>query len=163
LNAGKQINIEVGIPENVINGIELEMITDITFSAIQDEFKGEVIEIAPSLDPSTATYLVKIEILEANSAIRPGMAANVTINLSAQAAEDNAIVIPIKAVGEDGDGNFVLLVEVIDDETAMIKKQKVEIGDLTGNGFKIISGISEGQKIATAGLQTLLNGQKVRL
>lgn len=163
LNAGQQINVEVGIPENVINGITLNMETDISFSAIKDVFKGSVIEIAPSLDPNTATYLVKIEILDANASIRPGMASNVTINLSAQATEDNGIVVPVKAVGEDGNGNFVLLVEVIDDETAMIKKQKVQIGELTGNGFKIISGISEGQKIATAGLQTLLNGQKVRL
>jgi len=163
LNAGEQINIEVGIPENVINGIHLKMETEISFSAIADNFIGEVIEIAPSLDPSTATYLVKIEILDANSAIRPGMAANITVNLSAQATEDNAIVIPVKAVGEDGNGNFVFLVEVIDDKTAVIKKQKVEIGELTGNGFKILSGISEGQKIATAGLQTLLHGQKVRL
>jgi len=163
LNAGAQINIEVGIPENVINGISLEMETDISFSAFQDTFKGTVIEIAPSLDPNTATYLVKIEILNATSSIRPGMAANVTVNLSAQVTEDNSIVIPVKAVGEDGDGNFVLIIDTIDDETAMIKKQKVEIGELTGNGFKILKGISEGQKIATAGLQTLLNGQKVRL
>ncbi|GAG63280.1 unnamed protein product, partial [marine sediment metagenome] len=35
--------------------------------------------------------------------------------------------------------------------------------ELTNEGFKIVSGLSEGQKIATAGLQTLLDGQKVKL
>ena len=44
-----------------------------------------------------------------------------------------------------------------------VEKQKITVGELTPEGFVIHSGLSVGQKIATAGLQTLLNGQEVKL
>jgi hypothetical protein len=39
----------------------------------------------------------------------------------------------------------------------------VTVGNLTVQGFEITSGLESGQKIATAGLQTLLDGQQVKL
>ena len=51
----------------------------------------------------------------------------------------------------------------IRDRIGTVKKQHVTLGDLNNEGFKVISGITEGQKIATSGLQTLLEGQKVSL
>jgi len=164
LNAGDQINIEVGLPENVINRVQLGMNIDISFSAFEEKFKGNVIEIAPIADASSATYPVKIGITNPTSAIKPGMAANVTINLAdSEEVKSDALVVPVKAVGEDGDGNFVFVIESEDGKTGIAKKQHIEIGELTNEGFKINSGLSAGQKIATAGLQTLLDGQAVKL
>ena len=47
-------------------------------------------------------------------------------------------------------------------ETATVRKQVVRIGELTPEGFEVLDGLEAGQKIATAGLQTLLDGQRVR-
>ena len=71
-------------------------------------------------------------------------------------------MIPAKSVGEDAQGNFVFLIEESSTQTT-VKKQAITVGKLTSNGFEILSGLSSGQKIATAGLQTLLNGQQVKL
>ncbi len=165
LNAGDHTNIEVGLPENVINKVRLGMNPEISFSALVDKkFTGNVIEIAPIVDEGSATYPVKIDITDPAKEIKPGMTANVTFNFNQeQAKTDLALVIPVKAVGEDGEGNFVFLIESEDGTIGIAKKHRIEIGELTADGFKIISGLSEGQKIATAGLQTLLDGQKVKL
>lgn len=164
LNAGDQINIEVGLPENLINRVKVGMSTDISLSALDEKFQGNVIEVSPIVDPNSATYPVKIGITNPESAIKPGMAANVTFNFASNETEDNgALIIPLKAVGEDGNGNFVFLIESEDDKTGVAKKQTIEVGELTSEGFKVKSGLEEGQKIAVAGLQTLLDGQKVRL
>jgi multidrug efflux system membrane fusion protein len=56
----------------------------------------------------------------------------------------------------------VFLVEG-DDKAAHVKKQAIKIGDLTPEGFEVTEGLKVGQKVATAGLQTLLNGQEVKL
>ncbi len=45
----------------------------------------------------------------------------------------------------------------------MSKKQYIKVGDLSSEGFTVTDGLSIGDKIATAGLQTLLDGQQVRL
>ncbi|WP_106795058.1 efflux RND transporter periplasmic adaptor subunit [Aquimarina sp. Aq78] len=165
LNAGDQTNIEVGLPENVINKVKLGMNPEISFSALTGKkFKGNIIEISPIVNEGSATYPVKIDIADATEDIKPGMTANVTFNfVDTQTKNDTALVIPVKSVGEDGDGNFVFLIESEDGTTGIAKKHRIEIGELTTGGFKIKSGLTEGQKIATAGLQTLLDGQKVKL
>ncbi|WP_299212343.1 efflux RND transporter periplasmic adaptor subunit [uncultured Aquimarina sp.] len=165
LNAGDHTNIEVGLPENVINKVQLGMNPEISFSALGDKkFSGNVIEIAPIVGEGSASYPVKIDITDSTKEIKPGMTANVTFNFgNTQTSSDTALVIPVKAVGEDGEGNFVFLIESEDGTKGVAKKHRVEIGELTTDGFKIKSGLAEGQKIATAGLQTLLDGQKVKL
>jgi len=164
LNAGEEINIMVGLPENVINKVQTGMEVDIAVSAIEGGLKGNILEVSPVVDSNSSTYPIKIDITPPNSAVKPGMAANVTFNFGAgQEANDDTLVVPVKAIGEDGNGNYVFIVETEDDKTGTVKKQTIEVGELTGDGFKIKSGLNGGEKIATAGLQTLLDGQKVRL
>jgi RND family efflux transporter MFP subunit len=165
LNAGKKINIALGLPENSINKVKIGMLTDLDFSAISGKtLKGKVIEVSPIIDASTSVYPVKIKIIDATDTIKPGMTANVTFNFGKEnAVKDNTLVIPVKSVGEDGNGNYVFLIESTDGKIGTVKKHIIELGELTESGFKIKSGLSAGDKIATAGLQSLLDGQKVKL
>ena len=165
LNAGKGVNVVVGLPENVINKVKLNMETVLNFSAIAGEvFKGSIIEIAPILDANSATFPVKIDIINPSETIKPGMATNITFDFNDSIkTTDNALIVPLKAVGEDGNGNFVFLIISEDGKTGQVKKQIITIGELTSSGFKILSGLKSGDKIATAGLQSLLDGQKVKL
>ena len=165
LNAGKGINVVVGLPENIINKVKLDSETTLHFSAIEGEtFKGTIIEIAPILDANSATYPVKIGIVKPTAAIKPGMATNITFDFSDSVkTTDNSLIVPVKAVGEDGKGKYVFLIESTDGKVGTVKKHPIKIGELTASGFKIESGLSAGDKIATAGLQSLLDGQKVKL
>jgi RND family efflux transporter MFP subunit len=164
LNAGTDINVMVGLPEKVINNVVLEMPVEIHFTSINEKYAGRVIEISPVVDQSSSTYPVKIELTSPNDRIKPGMAANVTFDFKKKEKDnDQSIVVPIKAVGEDGAGNFVFIVESREDGTGLVRKQKVEIGDMTSDGFTIVRGLTGGEAIAVAGLQTLVDGQAVSL
>ncbi|MCZ6595594.1 MAG: efflux RND transporter periplasmic adaptor subunit [Bacteroidetes bacterium] len=163
LNAGDELNIRVGLPESVINRVTMDMLARISFSAIDDTIEGRVFEISPVAERSSATYPVKLSIDNTNKDIRPGMAANVTFIFPNMNSNTDNPIIPVKAVGEDGVGNFVFLIESEGEDQAKVVKQYVELGGLTPEGFEVIKGLSNGQRIATAGLQTLLDNQKVRL
>ncbi len=63
----------------------------------------------------------------------------------------------------DGTGNYVFLIEPEANDIGVVKKHRVEVGQIVSDEFEITSGLKSGQYIATAGLQTLLDGQKVRL
>lgn len=163
LNAGTDVNVLVGLPENAINKVSVGMAVDINLSSIdQGEFKGAIIEVSPIVDPNTSTFPVKIDISKPTESIKPGMVANVSFTFGT-ANNSNQLVVPVKAVGEDGDGNFVMLIESSDNKIGIVKKQKITLGELTNDGFVVTKGLSKGQLIATAGLQTLLNNQKVKL
>ena len=165
LNAGDEVNVIVGIPESVINNITIGKSTDINFTSLEDgDLTGNIIEISPIVDPQTSTFPVKIDISNPTSAIRPGMVASVTFKFgSDQTSQSDMLIIPVKSVGEDDKGNFVFVIESDDQKVGIAKKQTITLGELTNSGFIVIEGLTEGQKIATAGLQTLLHGQKVKL
>ena len=164
LNAGTDMEITLGLPESVINGVKQNMIVDVALTSLQNQnFKGKVTEVAPAVDSNTATYPVRVMVTNPTDDIKSGMAANVTFDFGNKKTETKKeLVVPANAVGEDSSGRFVFLVEGEGDK-AKVKKQLVTLGELTSEGFEIKSGLSAGQRIATAGLQTLLDGQEVKL
>lgn len=164
LNAGTDMEISLGLPENVINRVKQNMDVIIDFSSIENQtFNGKITEVSPSVNQSTSTYPVRVHILNPTQDIKSGMAANVTFNFGSQKKIEKILVVPAKAVGEDGHGNFVFLVEETKNGNAIVKRQAVTVGELSSEGFEIKEGLFSGQKIAVAGLQTLLDGQEVRL
>lgn len=163
LNQGRDMQISLGLPENVINRVKEGIEVNIQMSSIQGEsFRGIVDEVSPSIDPLSSTYPVSVKVIDTSDQIKSGMAANVTFQFEEASKTEEALVIPAKAVGEDDQGNFVFLVESIGDST-VVKKQPIKVGELTSEGFEILNGLNPGQRVAIAGLQTLLDGQQVKL
>ena len=163
LNAGTEMEISLGLPESVITRVQAEAPVEIAFTSLfGQQFSGVVTEVSPSVDPNTATYPVRVRILDPTSDVRSGMTANVTFQFDMAENPSASLIVPARAVGEDDGGRYVLILDE-DGSTTRVRKQPVEVGALTVEGFEIVEGLAAGQKIATAGLQTLLNGQEVKL
>jgi len=163
LNAGTEMEIALGLPESIINEVHLNMPVGITLPSVGDKtFMGKVTELSPAVDTNTATYPTRVKLDEATEEIKTGMAANVTFELDENKSQGNALRIPAHAVGEDSSGRFVYVI-VEEGEQSVVKKNPIEVGDLSSDGFEVVQGLQVGQRIATAGLQTLLDGQHVSL
>jgi multidrug efflux system membrane fusion protein len=161
LSSERKPEITVGVPEVFINKIKKGQKVAIDFSVLEKPFDGTVEEMAYAAGNSP-TYPIIIRIGNPTKDIHPGMAANVTFQFGNAKAKSNALVVPVKSVGENDKGNFVFLIDESDGKT-VVKKQVITVGKLTSEGFEIKEGLSVGQKIAVAGLQTLLEGQEVKL
>ncbi|SFR54937.1 Barrel-sandwich domain of CusB or HlyD membrane-fusion [Robiginitalea myxolifaciens] len=163
LNAGTEMEIALGLPESIINQVEVGMPVAITLSSLaEQEFQGTVTELSPAIDVNTATYPARVKLNKASEDVKTGMAANVTFAFAEDENHQRALRVPANSVGEDSSGRFVFLV-VQEGDKATVKKNLVKVGNLNSSGFEIIEGLQEGQLIATAGLQTLLDGQEVSL
>ena len=156
------MEIALGIPENVINKITEGMLVDVSFASIENTFKAKVTEASPALDVNTATYPVRVTIVNPSDEIKSGMAANVTFHFNDAIDESKKLIAPMTAVGEDSNGNFVFLIKE-DQNSVVVNKTPVKIGGTLLYVSACKTGLEKGQKIATAGLQTLLDGQKVKL
>jgi multidrug efflux system membrane fusion protein len=162
LNSGTNMQISLGLPESIINRVKPGMSVNVHFTSFKDKmFSAEVTEISPALDVNSSTYPVSVRIIDLTDEIKSGMSADVTFSFGNENTSKKELIVPAQAVGEDSEGRFVFVIE--EGETTTVKKQKVVIGELTAEGFEIKSGLSSGQKIATAGLQTILDGQTVRI
>lgn len=163
LNADGRKEISVGIPESVINAIEVGEEVSVTFSSLPGQsFTGKISEVSPSVDINTATYPIKIALIGDTSDVRSGMSAAVKFVIQLEETQEE-LGVPSTAIGEDSKGNFVFLLTNLNDNLAVVKKTPVKIGKVQSNGFEILEGLNKGDYVVTAGLQTLLDGQKVKL
>ena len=155
--------ISVGIPEVFIPKVKRGQNVEILFSSIPGiSFTGKVYEVGFS-SLGGSTYAVTVRIDKPTSDIRPGMAADVRFDFSDPKNNvEQKLVAPIASIGEDNNGNFVFTL-IKEGEHYLAKKKTIEIGELTASGFEIKTGLARGDLVATAGLNTLLDGMKVRL
>ncbi|MFK7770515.1 MAG: efflux RND transporter periplasmic adaptor subunit [Saprospiraceae bacterium] len=162
ISAMNNPEISVGIPEIFISKIKKNQRVDIVFSSMSNQtFSGKVYEVAFS-SLGGSTYPVTVRIDKPTQDIRPGMVADVHFSFSNGKAEVQKMVAPIAAVGEDSNGHFVFGLTK-EGANYLVKKKQIQIGKLTTAGFEIKSGLANGELVATAGLNTLLDGMKVRL
>ena len=73
------------------------------------------------------------------------------------------LIVPPGAVAKDVSGHFVYLIQEESQNQFVCKKQNVTIGRLRDAGFEILDGLSPGNKIASAGLDLLYDGMRVKL
>ncbi|MEM6629003.1 MAG: efflux RND transporter periplasmic adaptor subunit [Bacteroidota bacterium] len=154
--------VSLGMPDQFIARIKTGEKVDIHFAVLPDQtFKGTISEVGFS-SSATSTYPVVVRLDKANNAIRPGMAADVTFFFSQTTNTEPILLTPIKAVGEGPEGKFAFVLQA-QGASYQVTKQTIEIGPLHPGGFEIRSGLKEGDKVAVAGLSSLLDGMEVVL
>ena len=162
LNSVTQPEVRVGIPEVFIANIKKGQKVKIHFTAFETEFDGIVSEVGYST-AGGSTYPVIVRIKNPSKAIRPGMASDVHFDFSdKKTTTKEQLFVPIAAVGEDDNGNFAYILNPQNDHY-IVNKKTIKIGALASNGFELVNGLEEGAMVATSGLQTLIEGMKVRL
>ncbi|RYD03926.1 hypothetical protein N752_17745 [Desulforamulus aquiferis] len=77
-----QVVIGTGVDEETINRLEANQSVKVKVSAIPGkEFPGKITNIAPAMEPQTKTYPVKIQIDNQEQLLKPGMFAEVVIDM----------------------------------------------------------------------------------
>ena len=163
LSAGEDIEMEVGVPEGYIAQIQTGQPVHVRFSALPGlDFAAQVREIAYALDASS-TYPVIVRLADPSPSIRPGMAGEVEFRFGSGEPSEDPLVVPVKAVGEDANGQYVFVIEAVDKGLGAVHRRPIRIGKLLADGFVVEEGLVERELVATAGLRSLLDGMKVRL
>lgn len=154
---------EVGVPDNVIGSLKPGQKVNILLSAIPETvFEGTIKVVSFGLSSST-TFPVRATISKPDDRIRPGMSAEVQFLPSAQTEENTAIMIPAKSVGEDAAGERFVYKLIGVGDTVTVQRQGIRVGKLSSQGFVVEDGLSSGDRIATVGISSLLDGMTVRL
>ena len=108
------------------------------------------------------TSPVVLKLVDASEQVRPGMSVEVAFTFGS-AEEASTLSVPVSAVGQDQDGTFVYVLKQQNAGLYRAVKSTIQTGALTDNGYEILSGLREGEFVATAGLRSLFDGMEVRL
>lgn len=164
LTAGAIPEVIVAVPESLITGIERGSTVTVRFDATQQRtFAARVTEVGVAATTYATTYPVTVRLERADSAIRPGMAAEVSFTFQQGDNGGSRFVVPPEAVGEDREGRFMYILEPAQPDQSKIRRQPVGIGELTAEGLEIFTGLHNGDRIVTAGVALIQDGQRVKL
>jgi RND family efflux transporter MFP subunit len=161
------IEFTVQIPESMMAHAPKVKSAFVVFDTYPDvEIPAVIKEIGKEASQTTRTYPVTLSLEQpAEFKVLPGMAGKArgdrsSVEQIALAEQADAVEIPVAATfSGDAGKSFVW---VVDDVAKTVGKRAVEIGDLTDNGI-LVKGLKSGEWIATAGVNSLVEGQKVRI
>lgn len=163
LTSGSRLEVNVDMPEALISQIREGDAAEVRFDAVPDRsFPATVQEVGVSATGAAATYPVTVRLDGEDDTGRPGMAAEVTFRFGGADARER-ILVPAVAVGEDRQGRFVYTVTPTGEGLAAVSRRSVTVGDLTQGGLEIMAGLADGERVVTAGVTRIRDGQQVRL
>ncbi len=131
--------------------IEVALLSDPAIKA-----SGRVREVAPSADPVTRTFTVRIALEHPPDQMRLGSAVVGHVVLEAQ----RVATLPPAALFKDGDDPAVWLV---DPSALTVGLRKVTVLRYENDRVLISGGVNNGERVVVAGVQRLRPGMKVRL
>lgn len=132
---------------------------EVTFSVAAlpgETYNARVTFIDPAIDPRTRTAAVRAEVSNRRGRLKPEMFIEGTIRVSPRSAYTSGgdpaaeVVVPRSAVLWTGDRS-VAYVELPDTEVPTYEFREVTVGERVGDGYRITSGLSAGDRVVVNG------------
>jgi RND family efflux transporter MFP subunit len=152
-----ELEILVGVPENRLSS--MRQVPGASFELWSDKGKkyaARLREVSPSADPVTRTYPARFSVVERPDFIGLGMTATLTFERKDLQPVAN---VPLSAIFQHGTQPAVW---VVDPKSGTVALRDVAIARWRDDTAAIVSGVKDGELVATAGVHKLEPGQRVR-
>ena len=160
IDAEGGLQASLGVPETTIAQVSVGMPAVVTLPQSPAPITARISEVGSTAGFGNV-FPVKAALIESPPAVRPGMTAEVTLVLAGATGETSYFV-PLAAIapGETSGEGFVFVYDVA---TSTVRRTLVRsTGPLAGN-LVAVTGLTVGDTLATAGVNFLVDGQRVRL
>ncbi|NRF90830.1 efflux RND transporter periplasmic adaptor subunit [Paenibacillus frigoriresistens] len=109
--------------------------------------------LAPIMSAATKTYTLELEVPNSDHQLQPG--SRFMVQLTTE-TEEQVVAVPSLSVIREESDTFVFV-----QQGDQYQKRKVKLGRINGEYQEVIDGVKDGEKLVTAGQNTLKDGQKV--
>jgi RND family efflux transporter MFP subunit len=148
------LRLRLPVPESLATCVRVGDVATIHVQALGKSFSGKVTRTTASLDSSTRTMQVEIDVPNPAGILTPRMYADVALNIQ---RSGDALVVPVQAVDQTGTHPFVMLVN----GSNQVEKRFVRVGVSTADSTEILSGLKQGDKVIVADLAAFQPGEFV--
>lgn len=162
VSCGDTFEVNLDLPESLIGSVDETTPVSVRFGSIPgQEFNGVISEIAVTSAAGSAAFPIVIIISGSHPSLRSGLAADVTFQFDS-AADKGRVVLPVSAVINDPGGTFVFIADATEhDGEAVVRRRAVRLGELSQYGIEIVDGLQVGDRVITAGVSVIRDGQRV--
>jgi membrane fusion protein (multidrug efflux system) len=149
------VELAASVPSEHLAAVHVGQKVAIASDAYPDKtFPGEVIAIAPAIDPQTNAALARVRVTNTGRSLKVGMYAQARIAVSERKA---ALTVPPSAVARTEAGEAAVYVVT----SGVAQRTPVKIGLETIDAVEILSGVADGQSVLTSAVHGL--GEKAKL
>jgi RND family efflux transporter MFP subunit len=145
------LQMDADVPEAIASHIQRDSRLGVHVDAANIELTGVVSEMAPTSDPVSRTFRVKLE-MPPTAGLMPGQFARLAVPIG----ERKAVRVPATAVVQRGQLEIVFSVT---NQRAQL--HLVKTGQRVGEEFEILSGLDAGKTVVISGADQLTDGQPV--
>ncbi len=149
-----RVTVDAAFPERVLPDLALGAEAVAVAEALAETpFVGRVVYVAPRVAEGSRTVDVRVEIDNADHALKPGMSARLSVGLPTVA---DAVVLPTQAVVATADGASVWV--VVDGKS---ERRPVILGPREAATVAVVEGLAVGDQVIVEGLIRLKPGAAV--
>jgi membrane fusion protein, multidrug efflux system len=150
------LKVDFRVPETYLRQVQVGQSLEVTLDALPNKsYDGKVVAINPLIDAAGRAIVIRAQVRNQDTTLRPGMFARVKLITR---AERDALVVPEESLVPQGADQFVF--KVNDGKVARVK---VATGQRRDGKVEIVSGVAPDDVIVTAGQLKLRDGVSVRI
>lgn len=162
LTADQGINVEVMVPEVLVNEISVGDEAKVHLSGTTDQIHTGHVSRVNAKAADINAFEVVIAVDGPTPLVKPGMSAEVEFSFAANRRQ-TAFTLPATAV-MPGDGQTRKgVVYVFDQQERVVRARHVEVVGLVDNMVEVVGDVHDGERVAVAGVSFLLDGMPVKL
>jgi RND family efflux transporter MFP subunit len=135
------LRVEASVVESRAAAIAVGDETTVVIDALPEPIKAKVSEVVPAVDAVSRAFLVKVDLPEGVTALRPGMFARVLFKVGTR----DRLVVPRTSITSLGALDRVL---VVDGDHAHLRM--ITVGESQGAWAEVLSGLDGGERIVDA-------------
>jgi membrane fusion protein (multidrug efflux system) len=150
----KKIVIDIKVPENFVGILKPGLKAEISSTAFDKKFNGNIGSVSSRVDPSTRSILARVIVDNSKFEIIPGQLLTVKIIYD----EIQQIGVPESSVTIQGKTAFVY---VVNGET--VDKTNIQIGKRNFGKVSVLNGVSEGDQIVAEGVSKVRDKSKIKI
>ena len=153
-----QINVlrlRIPVPESIAAIVKIGDSADVHVQATGEHFTGKIARFTNSLDTSTRTMQVEIDVPNPTYHLQPGMYADVRLSADSR---PNILAVPIEAIRRGENKTSVLVV----DSQNRVQSRDVQTGVQSSNAVEIVAGLSPGERVIVGNLGSYQPGELVQ-
>jgi len=148
------LRLDFNVPETLLALVKPGQKIDVSVGAYPGQlFAGVITAIAPSIDVAGHSVAIRARLPNPEMKLRPGLFAQVSITMGVR---PDALMVPEQAIWPIGQDKTIFVVE---DGKAIQKT--ISIGQRNNGLVEILSGLSAGDEVVTAGQMKIFSGAAV--
>ena len=147
------------VPENYISRVKVGTHVTVEVKEASKVLQSTISLIGQTIENTQRGFMVEAKI-PSDKLLKPNQTA--TIRIKDYTAE-HAIVVPVNTIQSDENNKYVYISEKNASGKTVAIKKIVTMGEVYGANAEIVSGLTGGEQLITAGYQNLYEGQVIQV